>query len=203
MDKKNMTMMSLPKKRKIKRLSGSLGINLLTSNSSNNSNCSSSYYYPSNYITNPCDQLFGPQTFDSIINLSTSSSSSLSSDLHNTTTSSLLHHHHHHQSSQDIVDRSSCSVFDSPPPPSSLTVSSININHNNNPENDENFDYIPTPKWNKIQNALMEELYKKTRFPKANELKCLAQRFNVMDCDIEVGFLFFRLLNSSFFTLLN
>ena len=50
----------------------------------------------------------------------------------------------------------------------------------------ERFDYIPAPKWSKIQNSILEELFKKSRYPKASELKQLAQRFHVMDSDIEV-----------------
>jgi len=52
----------------------------------------------------------------------------------------------------------------------------------------DKFDYIPTPKWNKSQNCILEELFKKSRYPKSAELKVLAQSLNVMDTDVEEWF---------------
>ena len=51
---------------------------------------------------------------------------------------------------------------------------------------DGKFNYIPAPKWNKLQNSQLEELFRKSRYPKPSELKQFAQRLNVMDGDIEV-----------------
>jgi hypothetical protein len=58
----------------------------------------------------------------------------------------------------------------------------INFNENSR------FEYIPTPKWNKVQNSLLEEMFKKSRYPKPSELKSFAQRLHVMDSDIEEWF---------------
>lgn len=49
-------------------------------------------------------------------------------------------------------------------------------------------DYIPAPKWNKVQNSILEEMFKKSRYPKPSELKLFAQRLHVMDSDIEEWF---------------
>ena len=146
MDKYN----HIAKKKKVKRLSGPLntGITTVSSNSVN----ANSYYYPSNYISKPCDQLFGPQPFEpAMTSLDSTENESLSDSF-----------------STNHIEKANNSF--------------------NEDANEENFEYIPAPKWNKLQNSILEELYKKTRYPKPHELKMCAQRFNVMDCDIEEWF---------------
>lgn len=55
-----------------------------------------------------------------------------------------------------------------------------------NSQNSYDFEYIPAPRWNKAQNSILEELFKKSRYPKPAELKSFAQRLHVMDTDVEV-----------------
>jgi hypothetical protein len=62
----------------------------------------------------------------------------------------------------------------------------------------EKFTYIPAPKWNKEQNSQLEELFRKSRYPKPFELKQFAQRLNVMDGDIEVNFILEHLFLGKF-----
>jgi hypothetical protein len=60
----------------------------------------------------------------------------------------------------------------------------VSLNENNN----SRFEYIPAPKWNKVQNSMLEEMFKKSRYPKPSELKSFAQKLHVMDSDIEEWF---------------
>lgn len=124
-------------------------------------------YYPSAFITKPCEQLFGPTPFDyQLMNfesgLKDKSFNSVSNESH----------------SDDLN-----------PIENSFNCVCAAIEHENvKPEviTSEKFEYIPAPKWTKIQNAILEELFKKSRYPKPAELKTLALRFHVMDSDIEV-----------------
>ena len=145
------------RKKKVKRLS----------NSTN--------YYPTAFISRPCDQLFGPQPLDCSI------SSIASLDSNNAKENSF---------SGGVSSETSLVSND--------YICNKSLTHDNSAEqmrydkenskldSMEKFDYIPAPKWNKIQNSLLEELFKKSRYPKPHELKAFAQRFNVMDSDIEV-----------------
>ncbi len=111
-------------------------------------------YYQTEYITNPCDQLFGPKTLDCTV----------SSD----------------KNEQD----------------ESFKQKDEEIEPNKNNVNSEtqharaahSESYIPAPRWNKTQNGILEELYKKSRFPKTIELKHIASRLNVMDSDVDEWF---------------
>lgn len=67
-----------------------------------------------------------------------------------------------------------------------------------NSQNSYDFEYIPAPRWNKAQNSILEELFKKSRYPKPAELKSFAQRLHVMDTDVEVIDLFSNLFSISF-----
>ncbi|CAF0941267.1 unnamed protein product [Brachionus calyciflorus] len=145
------------KKKRVKRLSSSSQIQ----------------YYPSAFITKPCDQLFGPTPFDYSI-------------LHFTDTG------HKDKSFNNSLSNESQSD-DLNPIENSFNCVCAPVDHQETLKNEgsittEKFEYIPTPKWNKIQNAILEELFKKSRYPKPNELKILAQRFHVMDSDIEEWF---------------
>lgn len=166
------------KKKKIKRLSAN-------------------HYYASAFISNPCDQLFGPpldcsltnpdglpqHTKDSIKSLNSSIDTSSSTTSCSITNSSI--------NDTNLEDSKS----------SLLNVVGLNCDGGGggNLENieklfvdvttaHEKFEYIPTPKWNKMQTCILEELFKKSRYPKANELKLLSQRLNVMDTDVEEWF---------------
>lgn len=117
---------------------------------------SSTSYYPSAYISNPCDQLFGPAFDTSLAN---------------------------NETNQDDLNISSKSNHDS-----ILSENTTNV------ENElhiapSHIPYIPAPKYNKTQNGILEEFFKKSRFPKQSDLKLLAQRLNVMESDVEVCFL--------------
>lgn len=124
-------------------------------------------YYPSAFITKPCEQLFGPTPFDySLI--------SFESGLKDKSFNSVSNESH----SDDLN-----------PIENSFSCVCASIEHEKiKPDviGNEKFEYIPAPKWSKIQNAILEELFKKSRYPKPTELKTLAQRFHVMDSDIEV-----------------
>jgi hypothetical protein len=160
------------KKKKIKRLSANR-------------------YYATAFISNPCDQLFGPP-LDSSLPLS---------DNHRKETSRSLNNSLEVESSvgNSSITNSSISETNLEDSKSSLNVNSQVNGHSleNNEKvyasggpiatNCENkFEYIPTPKWNKMQTCILEELFKKSRYPKPNELKSLSQRLNVMDNDVEV-----------------
>jgi hypothetical protein len=84
------------------------------------------YYYKSSFITNPCEQLYGPSAF------------SLSNEI---------------SISKKVEDP-----------------------------------YIPTPKWTRDQISILEDIFKKGRFIKSNEIKTLAQKFKVMENDVEEWF---------------
>jgi hypothetical protein len=49
-------------------------------------------------------------------------------------------------------------------------------------------EYIPAPKWSKSEILLLEELYRKGRYPKSCEIKMIAQQLKVMDTDVEEWF---------------
>jgi hypothetical protein len=166
-------------RRRVKRLSG--GLNHSTSGSSLTSAAMAvnpnSYYYPSHFISKPCDQLFGPVDPATVFMSSVTSGDNYVDREHER---SREHGHHHHYSNQDSVgdDGDGGGGYGG--------GGREQVNHNTSLTNEEKFEYIPTPKWSKLQNSILEELYKKTRYPKAHELKVFAQRFHVMDCDIEV-----------------
>lgn len=185
------------KKRKVKRLS--------------NQNA----YYLSAFISNPCEQLFGPSLAYSI-DLNTSADQKDKSSLTNndsnlddletsakseteiqtattvpvpptTTSTEIARQTHVH------IDEEHRPVSVVDPPPS---------NQNKNAEpvvapaaaaaqqqlHENSFEYIPAPRWNKSQNSILEELFKKSRYPKSAELKQTAQRLHVMDTDVEEWF---------------
>ena len=87
-----------------------------------------SSYYQSAFISNPCEQLFGPKSID----LNTSKIAEVT---------------------ETKAD-----------------------------------DYIPAPKWSKSETLLLEELFRKGRYPKGNEIKTIAQQLKVMDTDVEEWF---------------
>lgn len=167
------------KKKKIKRLSANR-------------------YYATAFISNPCDQLFGPP-LDSSLPLSDSQRREVSRSLNNSlevessvgnsslasTPSSI---------SETCLEDSKFSLHANSQITGNLLEKNENNNKSNNklhvsdgPATNENkFEYIPTPKWNKMQTCILEELFKKSRYPKPNELKSLSQRLNVMDNDVEV-----------------
>jgi hypothetical protein len=191
------------KKKKVKRLSASNLNNSINNNGNNN-------YYPSAFISNPCDQLFGPQPFGnysalssityndaSFNNIGASQSSIDSYNLINDELSSSYSSHlkTFSQSSIDTVESlNSVGSFSSNYNSTNKTAASAamtttaktkttmesEVNQNINNE------YIPAPKWNKSQNSILEDLFKTSRYPKKTELKSLAQRLHVMDSDIEV-----------------
>jgi hypothetical protein len=97
-----------------------------------------SKYYQTAFISNPCEQFFGPQTID------------LKGD---------------YAESVVVVEKA--------------TTKTTVVEH---------VEYIPTPKWSKSQIVTLEELYRKSRFPKANEIKIIAQQLKVMDNDAEEWF---------------
>ncbi len=152
------------KKKKIKRLSANR-------------------YYATAFISNPCDQLFGPpldsctDTLDHLHNQQKELSFNNSVDSTSITNTSI-----NDTNSEDIKTL--------------VGVKDLKVPVNDEQENDkvfidlgthEKFEYIPTPKWNKMQVCILEELFKKSRYPKSNELKLLSQRLNVMDTDVEVS----------------
>lgn len=171
------------RKKRVKRLSSASQLPLNNTNIAGNNN---SAYYPTAFITNPCDQLFGPPQLFSDCNDSTAKPDQ---SLNMSKTS-------HNDNSSLLGDQSTLDVgCDS----DNHQSSSLNRTHESgisentalmNNDAHERFDYIPTPKWTKIQNSILEELFKKSRYPKSNELKTLAQRFHVMDSDIEVRLIF-------------
>lgn len=156
------------RRKRVKRLSGTLLCNQIqagtvVSNVDNSGGLDenvikNSYYYQSKYITRPCEQLFGPQT-----------------TFIDHPISPLSHIHHDLLSSNEhVVDN--------------LDDDIEHHHHHHGNSGISTADYIPTPRWNKVQNAMLEEWYKKSRYPKANEIKIISQRFHVMDCDIEEWF---------------
>jgi len=161
------------KKKKIKRLSANR-------------------YYATAFISNPCDQLFGPP-LDSSLSLSDNQRIEVSKSLNNSLEV---------ESSVGNSSLTSSSISETclEDTKSSLQVNSQISGHlSENTENsnklhasdgliENKFEYIPTPKWNKMQTCILEELFKKSRYPKSNELKSLSQRLNVMDNDVEEWF---------------
>lgn len=148
------------KKKKIKRLS-------------------SNRYYATAFISNPCDQLFGPpldaplatcesNLKDRSLNNSVNSSSITNSSINDTNL----------EDSKTSLNTNSLDCTEN--------VEKENVEAENVVINSEKFEYIPTPKWNKTQTCTLEDLFKKSRYPKPNELKILSQRLNVMDTDVEV-----------------
>ena len=97
-----------------------------------------SKYYKTAFISNPCEQFFGPHTID----LKGDYAESVVVVAEKATTTTVVEH----------------------------------------------VEYIPTPKWSKSQLVTLEELYRKSRFPKANEIKIIAQQLKVMDNDAEEWF---------------
>lgn len=157
------------KKKKIKRLS-------------------SNHYYATAFISNPCDQLFGPPLDCSLSNPDNQHTKDVKSLNNSIDTSSVA--------SSSITNSS---INDTNLEDSKSSVNVIGLNcEGGNIENEEKvfvdvtthekFEYIPTPKWNKMQTCILEELFKKSRYPKASELKLLSQRLNVMDTDVEEWF---------------
>ena len=115
---------------------------------------SSTRYYPTDFISNPCDQLFGPP-------LETNTNTNNNNNLINT--SQLLTNIE--QQLEDVITNSN-------------DLSSLSNTDN----------YIPAPKWTKIQNGLLEEFFKKSRYPKQTDLKLIAQKLSVMDSDVDEWF---------------
>lgn len=159
------------KKKKLKRLSAG--------NSSFSSLSQS--YYPSAFISNPCDQLFGPQplsyTIDQLEAASNHNDKSFTAD------------------SYDGFSVDECASQASLKSVTSVCTSDsgcydqqTNTYECSTASGGERFDYIPAPKWNKSQNSILEELFKSSRYPKKSELKSFAQRLHVMDSDIEEWF---------------
>ena len=168
------------RKRKVKRLSGSA----LTNSS----------YYPSAFINKPCDQLFGPQPLDCSINSVKNSLESSNNSIHDTSD-----YGDRECSFSNSINTSACNSKNTTAEilikhaicltkENATTITTTTTSTRIEAENisSEKFTYIPAPKWNKIQNSLLEELFRKSRYPKPTELKQFAQRLNVMDSDIEV-----------------
>lgn len=120
---------------------------------------SATRYYASDYISNPCDQLFGPPLDSSLNSLNHSDINNHNDDLNLSSKSA---------ENKSILDEDN----------------QIEQNHLHNVHHSST--YIPAPKWNRAQNVILEEAFKKSRFPKQSELKLLAQRLNVMESDVEV-----------------
>ena len=135
---------------------------------------SSNRYYATAFISNPCDQLFGPPLDAPLASIERNVKDQ---SLNNSTNSSSI---------------TNISINDTNLEDSKLSLNSNSLNCTENIEtedvmiNNEKFEYIPTPKWTKVQTCTLEELFKKSRYPKPNELKMLSQRLNVMDTDVEV-----------------
>jgi hypothetical protein len=173
-------------------------------------------YYPTAYISKPCDQLFGPQPFEytstttTAVALNTTTSSSCNTSLLDTSLGSTATTRTNQDKSfnsslasettqEDVIQ---LMVVNNNGPTTKGRVVENTTSHgldaDNGKENrqqsqasglvanTERYDYIPAPKWSKIQNSTLEELFKKSRYPKSSELKLLAQGFHVMDSDIEV-----------------
>jgi hypothetical protein len=193
------------RKRKVKRLSGP----------SSSSSSSSSTYYPSAFINKPCDQLFGPQPLDCSLNNLIRGGVNVKQSSFDISNQSFNDDPLFNKSlDESMVSNGSLDVIRHAASSSlSLSLSKENVHTSPTPsliqmENsdassssccavavtDGKFNYIPAPKWNKLQNSQLEELFRKSRYPKPSELKQFAQRLNVMDGDIEVICLFFFLI---------
>lgn len=170
----------LNRKKKVKRLSSTSQLTVTSSTTTAVATptvaSTTAVYYPSAYITNPCDQLFGPP-----------SQLLFSSDCRSSTTNYTAN------DSLSLVDDSMSTAPSKPTADAGVDEDENHLHSVNNDESATNvsnisdrFEYIPAPKWTKIQNSILEELFKKSRYPKSSELKTLAQRFHVMDSDIEV-----------------
>jgi hypothetical protein len=161
------------KKKRVKRLS--------SANTSIAGASSSSHYYESAFITKPCDQLFGPQTFDFDTGTATTTEADKSVTSANTSLTNEQEIAHlattFNSSCSGTVDKENARQLDVS---NTSESSSANVMRGG--------EYIPAPKWNKLQNSMMEEIFKKSRYPKSNELKALAQKLHVMDTDIEEWF---------------
>ncbi len=159
------------KKKKIKRLSANR-------------------YYATAFISNPCDQLFGPpldscsDTVDQQHNQQKEISFNNSVDSSSITNTSISETNLEDSKSSENAKNSNCQLNDD------QENDKVFIDLNTH----EKFEYIPTPKWNKMQVCILEELFKKSRYPKSHELKVLSQRLNVMDTDVEVSNLGFYLI---------
>ena len=110
------------------------------------SDSNKSAYYRTPFISNPCEQLFGPQVVEANVEI------------------------HESTKNESIDEPIKTAVEDS-------VVVTTPID-----------EYIPAPKWTKIQIVLLEELYRKGRFPKTSEIKQTAQKLKVMDSDVEEWF---------------
>jgi hypothetical protein len=157
-----------------------------------------SQYYPSAFISKPCEQLFGPQPFD-LLNTSDSSTNTYSKALRDKSFNSLNSESISNDASlsqsanSSVIERENSTLTCSSSSTNILTNKSLldtctDTNAINSSSNSDKFEYIPAPKWNKLQNAILEEFFRKTRYPKQHELKLFAQRFHVMDSDIEEWF---------------
>ena len=161
---------TMSKKKKIKRLS-------------------SNRYYATAFISNPCDQLFGPPLNCSLANSScetTAKEKSFNVSMTNfdytcITNSSMNADNNNLEDSKLSLDAKILNEVEN--------ILADNVSSAIIDRSSDKFDYIPTPKWNKSQNCILEELFKKSRYPKSAELKVLAQSLNVMDTDVEVGVL--------------
>jgi hypothetical protein len=141
------------KKKKVKRLSAS------------------QTYYQTAFITNPCEQLFGPKPLD----YSIASNDSIQLDKSANALSN--------ESTGESILTTSFSYTKSSVEPTKATNDENNKSINNN-----RFDYIPAPKWTKHQNTILEEYFKRNRYPKKSDIKSYSLKLNVMDNDIEVNY---------------
>lgn len=168
------------KKKKVKRLSSTTNV----------------HYYPTAFITKPCDQLFGPQPLDCSIDKKSrdksfnslfSDSSNNNTDDLNVSTASSSHNTSTIMTTNEFNNENLKNSDSNYIKINSKTDSTSNISNTSLTENSK-FEYIPAPKWNKVQNSMLEEMFKKSRYPKPSELKSFAQRLHVMDSDIEEWF---------------
>ena len=159
---------TMSKKKKIKRLS-------------------SNRYYATAFISNPCDQLFGPPLNCSLTNTSCEAANakeksfnvSMTNVDYTCITNSSMNADTNLEDSKLSLDAKILNEVEN--------ILADNVSSSIIDRSSDKFDYIPTPKWNKSQNCILEELFKKSRYPKSAELKVLAQSLNVMDTDVEVN----------------
>lgn len=160
------------KKKKVKRLS------------------STSSYYPSAFISNPCDQLFGPP-LDNSLNNSLNNNASFKDKSFDTSIDKSVSINEANPGECESKNRSinsSCTE----------TSNCISLADTTNRDVTSTLNYIPAPKWTKAQNCILEEAFKKSRYPKQSDLKLFAQRLSVMDSDVEVTKMNFCLLILNF-----
>ena len=150
------------KKKKVKRLS------------------SSSSYYPSAFISNPCDQLFGPpldnSLNNSLVNNVSFKDKSFNTSIDNSVSINIEANPSECESKNKSIN-SSCTEISN----------CISLADTTNTDVTSTLNYIPAPKWTKAQNCILEEAFKKSRYPKQSDLKLIAQRLSVMDSDVEVS----------------